>query len=62
MPLIDVLFKETNPAPLKAALGMMGKIRPFMRLPMALPQQALQHEIRDVLEQYGLLKKKEAQR
>lgn len=52
MPLNDVLFKDTNPAPLKAALGMMGKIKPILRLPMDLPSQELQDEIREVLEQY----------
>jgi 4-hydroxy-tetrahydrodipicolinate synthase len=52
MPLNDVLFKDTNPAPLKAALGMMGKIKPVLRLPMDLPTQGLQDEIREVLKQY----------
>lgn len=52
MPLNDVLFKDTNPAPVKAALGMMGKIKPVLRLPMDLPTQALQDEIREVLKQY----------
>ncbi len=52
MPLNDVLFKDTNPAPLKAALGMMGKIHPKLRLPMALPEMKLQREIRDVLSNY----------
>ncbi|MCL6585528.1 MAG: 2,4-dihydroxyhept-2-ene-1,7-dioic acid aldolase [Anoxybacillus sp.] len=57
MPLNDVLFKDTNPAPLKAALGMMGKIYPKLRLPMDLPSPELQQEIRGVLEGYGLLSK-----
>ena len=57
MPLNDVLFKDTNPAPLKAALGMMGKIYPKLRLPMDLPSEELQAEIRSVLEGYGLLTK-----
>ena len=57
MPLNDVLFKDTNPAPLKAALGMMGKIYPRLRLPMDLPSEELQQEIRQVLESYGLLSK-----
>lgn len=57
MPLNDVLFKDTNPAPLKAALGMMGKIYPKLRLPMDLPSSELQQEIREVLEGYGLLSK-----
>ncbi|WP_096438823.1 2,4-dihydroxyhept-2-ene-1,7-dioic acid aldolase [Alteribacter populi] len=52
MPLNDVLFKDTNPAPLKAALGIMGKIEPVLRMPMDLPTEALQNEIRDVLKTY----------
>lgn len=52
MPLNDVLFKDTNPAPLKAALGMMGKIKPVLRLPMDLPAQQLQDEIYEVLKRY----------
>ncbi|MEK4028254.1 2,4-dihydroxyhept-2-ene-1,7-dioic acid aldolase [Pseudobacillus sp. FSL P4-0506] len=55
MPLNDVLFKDTNPAPVKAALGMMGKIEPVLRKPMALPTQELQGEIRDVLKSYNIL-------
>lgn len=49
MELNDVLFKDTNPAPIKAALGMMGKIKPILRLPMDLPTQELQDEIRSVV-------------
>lgn len=52
MPLNDVLFKDTNPAPLKAALGMIGRAEPLLRLPMDLPTQELQDEIREVLKQY----------
>ncbi|EGL83116.1 Dihydrodipicolinate synthase [Caldalkalibacillus thermarum TA2.A1] len=55
MPLNDVLFKDTNPSPLKAALGMMGKITPKLRLPMDLPTEELQQEIRSVLERYVTL-------
>ncbi|MGP4082041.1 2,4-dihydroxyhept-2-ene-1,7-dioic acid aldolase [Pseudalkalibacillus sp. R45] len=57
MPLNDVLFKDTNPAPLKAALGMMDRIHPNLRLPMDLPSEELQKEIRSVLDHYGLLSK-----
>lgn len=57
MPLNDVLFKDTNPAPLKAALGMMDRINPQLRLPMDLPSEELQKEIRSVLDHYGLLSK-----
>ena len=52
MPLNDVLFKDTNPAPLKAALGMLGRAEPVLRLPMDLPTQELQDEIREVLKKY----------
>ncbi|WP_338781162.1 2,4-dihydroxyhept-2-ene-1,7-dioic acid aldolase [Metabacillus sp. FJAT-52054] len=52
MPLNDVLFKDTNPAPLKAALGMMHKIKPVLRMPMDLPTKQLQDEIRQVLKMY----------
>ncbi|SDB94448.1 2,4-dihydroxyhept-2-ene-1,7-dioic acid aldolase [Shouchella lonarensis] len=52
MPLNDVLFQDTNPAPLKAALGMMGKIAPVLRPPMALPTTALQKDIANVLKNY----------
>ncbi len=52
MPLNDVLFKDTNPAPLKAALGMMGRIEPVLRLPMDVPTKAIQDEIRNVLREY----------
>ena len=41
MPLNDVLFKETNPGPLKAAMGMIGKIHPAMRPPMEMPSGKL---------------------
>jgi len=54
MQLNDVLFKDTNPAPVKAALGMMGKIEPVLRLPMDLPTEALQQEIRETLDVYGI--------
>lgn len=52
MELNDVLFKDTNPAPVKAALAMMGKIKPVLRLPMDVPSKELQDEIRSILEQY----------
>ncbi|MFB4159003.1 2,4-dihydroxyhept-2-ene-1,7-dioic acid aldolase [Geomicrobium sp. JSM 1781026] len=54
MPLNDVLFKDTNPAPVKAALGMMGKIHPALRLPMDLPSEVLQTEIRETLVDYQI--------
>ncbi|WP_101843568.1 2,4-dihydroxyhept-2-ene-1,7-dioic acid aldolase [Halobacillus sp. Marseille-P3879] len=54
MELNDVLFKDTNPAPVKAALGMMGMIDPHLRLPMDLPSKELQQEIRTTLNKYNI--------
>lgn len=53
MKLNDVLFKDTNPAPAKYALGLMGKIEPVLRPPMGLPSAELQEEIRQTLIEYG---------
>jgi len=55
MDLNDVLFRDTNPAPVKAALGMMGKIHPKLRLPMDIPEEKLQTEIKKVLESYDFI-------
>ena len=49
MPLNDVLFKDTNPAPVKVALGMMGKATPKLRMPLGLPTKELQEEVRETL-------------
>lgn len=52
MPLNDVLFKDTNPAPAKAALGILGRINPTLRMPMDVPTAELQAEIKEVLKSY----------
>jgi len=57
MPLNDVLFKDTNPAPVKVALGMMGKITPKLRLPLGLPSVAIQQEVRESLIELAILPK-----
>lgn len=54
-PLNDVLFIETNPGPLKAAMGMIGQIQPHLRLPLADVSDAHHKAIRAVLRQYRLL-------
>ncbi|GCD81267.1 2,4-dihydroxyhept-2-ene-1,7-dioic acid aldolase [Parageobacillus thermoglucosidasius] len=55
MELNDILFIETNPGPVKAALGMMGKITPKLRLPLDLPSEEAQEKIRQTLVKYNLL-------
>ncbi|HJF33449.1 MAG TPA: 2,4-dihydroxyhept-2-ene-1,7-dioic acid aldolase [Sporosarcina psychrophila] len=57
MPLNDVLFKDTNPSPVKVALGMMGKITPKLRLPLGLPSVEIQQEVRESLIELAILPK-----
>ncbi|MBR2342681.1 MAG: 4-hydroxy-tetrahydrodipicolinate synthase [Clostridia bacterium] len=45
MPVINSLFLETNPAPIKFALSERGLCRPDMRLPMWLPTEACQKRV-----------------
>jgi 4-hydroxy-tetrahydrodipicolinate synthase len=42
-PLSEAMFIETNPIPVKTALGLMGKIAPEFRLPMC-PMSAKNHD------------------
>ncbi|MDQ3771210.1 MAG: 2,4-dihydroxyhept-2-ene-1,7-dioic acid aldolase [Actinomycetota bacterium] len=56
LPVNDMIFFETNPGPLKFALGELGRINPTLRLPMCEPSPANQQRIRDVLSDYGLIK------
>ncbi|MEW6347660.1 MAG: 4-hydroxy-tetrahydrodipicolinate synthase [Thermodesulfobacteriota bacterium] len=53
--LCQAMFLETNPVPVKAALGLMGKIAPDYRLPLCSPSAANLAKLRGVLERYGLL-------
>lgn len=55
LPLNDALFWETNPGPLKTALGMMDKIYPALRLPLSAPNAEMQQKLRDVLVSYQLV-------
>ncbi len=60
MPLNDALFRDTNPAPAKVALGMMGKINPKLRLPLGPPSQAVTDEVRQTLISLDILPKETA--
>ena len=56
LPLCHVLFCETNPAPVKAALAMMKKIESDeVRLPLASMAPANRLRLKGELEAYGLL-------
>ncbi|MDX9821137.1 MAG: 4-hydroxy-tetrahydrodipicolinate synthase [Syntrophales bacterium] len=54
-PLIDALFIETNPVPVKAALAMMGKIDYEVRLPLSKLSDANYEKLLKAVTDYGLL-------
>ncbi|NNN06822.1 MAG: 4-hydroxy-tetrahydrodipicolinate synthase [Elusimicrobia bacterium] len=54
-PLIKALFVETNPIPVKAALGLMGLCRPEPRLPLTPLSAAARPTLRKALKDFGLL-------
>jgi len=55
LPLVKAMFIETNPAPIKAAMKMLGMIEPDLRLPMCGVSKASEEAIRLALSEYGLL-------
>jgi 4-hydroxy-tetrahydrodipicolinate synthase len=55
LPLFDVLFCETNPIPVKAALQLMGAIGPEIRLPLTPLTQPNRERLAVVLKELGLL-------
>jgi len=54
-PLFKALFYETNPIPVKTALGMMGKIIPELRLPLCEMKKENMEKLRGVLTDIGVL-------
>ncbi|OGX19539.1 MAG: 4-hydroxy-tetrahydrodipicolinate synthase [Omnitrophica WOR_2 bacterium RBG_13_44_8b] len=56
LPLIKAVFIETNPIPVKTAMGLMGLCEPELRLPMCsmLPENL--EKLKKALIDYGLLK------
>jgi len=55
LPLMNVNFVESNPIPVKAAMGLMGLLDPVFRLPLVPPSAASLDKIERVLESLGLL-------
>ncbi len=55
LPLNDALFLETNPVPVKTALGLMGKIDPEVRLPLVPMTSEHASQLTQVLDHYDLL-------
>ncbi len=54
-PLIKALFLETNPIPVKTAMGLLGMIEPELRLPLCAMSEANEQRLRQALGGYGLL-------
>lgn len=57
LPLFEVNFIETNPTPVKAAMGEMGLLEPVFRLPLVPPRTESLAKIRAVLESLALLER-----
>ena len=55
-PLARAAFMETNPIPVKEAMGMMGMLDPEFRLPMCPMGSGNRERLRAILVQHGLLK------
>jgi 4-hydroxy-tetrahydrodipicolinate synthase len=55
LPLNDAMFYETNPIPVKTALGMMGKCSGNMRLPLCEMSEANAAKLKAALKAYGLI-------
>jgi 4-hydroxy-tetrahydrodipicolinate synthase len=54
-PLMEAMFYETNPAPAKTALKMMGKITGEVRQPLCPMSSANEEKLRGVMQKYGLI-------
>ncbi|HKZ17171.1 MAG TPA: 4-hydroxy-tetrahydrodipicolinate synthase [Geobacteraceae bacterium] len=51
----NAMFIETNPTPVKTALGLMGKCSDEVRLPMAPMSDANKAKLADIMKEYGLI-------
>jgi len=55
LPLVKAIFIETNPIPVKTALGLMGRCEPDLRLPMCAMSADNLEKLKKALKDYGLL-------
>ena len=55
IPLINALFCEVNPIPVKAAMNLMGKKVGPLRLPLTEMEPANQERLKKAMEEYGIL-------
>ncbi len=55
IPLIDALFCEVNPIPVKAALTMQGQCGPTLRMPLTVMEDAHQEVLKSCMKEFGVL-------
>lgn len=55
LPLIKAIFIETNPIPVKTAMGLLGMCQPDLRLPMCKMSDENLEKLKKALKEYGLL-------
>lgn len=55
LPLIKAVFLETNPIPIKTAMGLLGLCEPDMRLPMCSMSSENLKKLKKALKEYGLM-------
>jgi 4-hydroxy-tetrahydrodipicolinate synthase len=55
LPLIKAAFLETNPIPVKTAMGLLGICEPDLRLPMCPMSAENLEKLKNALKEYGLL-------
>jgi 4-hydroxy-tetrahydrodipicolinate synthase len=56
LPLIKACFMETNPIPIKTAMGLLDMCEPHVRLPLCEMTEENQGKLKKALKEYGLLK------
>lgn len=55
LPLINVLFSQTNPIPVKAALARMGRIQDRLRLPLTPMEEPHRTKLYERMAEFGLI-------
>jgi 4-hydroxy-tetrahydrodipicolinate synthase len=56
LPLIKAVFIETNPIPMKTAMGILGMCEPSLRLPLCSMSGENLEKLKTALKEYGLLR------
>jgi 4-hydroxy-tetrahydrodipicolinate synthase len=54
---MEANFIETNPGPVKAAMGLMGLLEPVWRLPLVAPKAETMARLQSILESLGLVER-----